>query len=234
MRSRFYLCLLVSILLTVAGAASADIITYSGSIDFNATGSGNVNVTQFNPSLGALTGVTVRIYQTAQASFAVDNDDVLARTAQAQMFRFWNLSGGAVSDSATDTFNSSSEALAADNGDTSATVDFTGPDGYNWGLVTGGGLHSTSIVASGNWTTYTGVGNVTYAVNMTTLVNALNTDSNDYQSQVIGGGPNQRIRVEVDYQYNPDYIPEPGTMALLSLGLGGLGIWRRRRAAAAA
>jgi hypothetical protein len=40
--------------------------------------------------------------------------------------------------------------------------------------------------------------------------------------------------VEVDYQYNSDYIPEPGTMALLSLGLGGLGIWRRRRAAAAA
>lgn len=230
MRHHISLPMIALVALTLAGAAAADSITYSGYLDFNSAGSGTIYVSQFDPSLGTLTGVTVRIYQSSQASFAVDNDDVLDRTAQAQMYRYWNLSGGAVTDSATDLFTSSTIILSADNGDGSGTADYTTPDGFNWGMVTGGGLHSTNVITSGDWATYTGTGSVAYNVNMTMLVNSINTNSNSYQSQVINGTPaNQRFLIYVDYEYDYEYVPEPGTMALLSLGIAGFGIWRRRR-----
>ena len=235
MYRRFCLPLLMLLTLSVAGSAHAYIITYDNYLDRNSAGSGSIAVSQFDPSMGTLTAVTVRIYQFAAATFRFDNDDDVDRTAQASMVRVWTLNGASVSDSASDNFTSSSVALSADNGDGDSIADYTAPDGQNWGMVTGGGLHNTFNIASGNWAAYTGLSTVTYAVNVSTLLNGINTDANSYQSQIINGVPsNQRIRVYVDYEYTSEYIPEPGTMALLCLGLGGLGAWRRRRAAAAA
>ncbi|MBU0606262.1 MAG: choice-of-anchor E domain-containing protein, partial [Armatimonadetes bacterium] len=62
MYRRLALPLLTVLLLTLAGAASAYQIQYDSYIDFNSgPASGNIDIQQFDPSLGTLTGVTVRV-----------------------------------------------------------------------------------------------------------------------------------------------------------------------------
>ena len=52
MRHHISLPMIALVALTLAGAAAADSITYSGYLDFNSAGSGTIYVSQFDPSLG--------------------------------------------------------------------------------------------------------------------------------------------------------------------------------------
>ncbi|MCE5240099.1 choice-of-anchor E domain-containing protein [bacterium] len=246
MRHHISLPMIALLALTLAGAAAADTISYTAYIDLGSSpSSGNIDVSQFDTSLGTLTAVTVNIYQAAASTFRFDNDDAAVRYAQPQMQRAWDLAetNSTVTDSDSALLTGTLQTLQAENGDGQDNPDYTAPDGFNWGQVSWGTWHNTAVgnlvwgdlssttnLGASDFWVYEGLGNVTYGVNMTQLFNSFATNAAFYDSSIGGGSPsNERITVEVIYTYDTDYVPEPGTMALLSLGIAGFGIWRRRR-----
>lgn len=236
MRQHISIAIVAALLVLLAGTAQASIVSYSGTLDFDWGTNGTLNIQQFDAgTYGPLQAVTFYIAHSGGATFSLDNDSGYAITAYADMERAWTINDFGLNASATHSTVTPNEVLSADNGDGTATVDYTGPDGFVWTSVAFSDPSDVYNIAPSFFSNYTGTGTTPFNVNVTTFSNTIgyvneppNQQTNTFANLSPAG---LRLNVRVDYQY--DAVPEPGTMALLGLGLFGIGAWRKRRQAAA-
>lgn len=184
----------------------------------------NVTLTfdKFNPALGTLIDVTIKLQHSGSAQISADNDDPFqGSNANARIIRSWAVSGPDLDVAGAKTVVGPVVALSADNGDL-GMFDSSGPDGHAFSTL------SFSNVNAGTYnplsSLYVGPGTVDLLVDVDTMVNDLQFSATDqYQTEVTN--PTLQVKLTVTYTYEP--VPEPATLSLLSLGLV---LVRRRRA----
>lgn len=214
----------------MAGSALAAIDSHTGAASFSTDLAPNVqiNLPQFNPTLGTLNSVSVSVVHTGTVHTKVDNDENLFSTnANGRLIRAWQLSGpNGGSAFGNQTILTPSTLLGPENGD-GTSADFTGPDGTDFGTFGYTNAAPNFAVFPGPDATYVGLSTVLFDVDVQTMVNDVqfspatpNAVQYDIQDSFL------EVKVTVNYNYTP--VPEPASLGLV--GLGGVFAMRRRRA----
>jgi len=215
---------LVAVGITAAmSSATAATLTFSGSVASTLTDwAQNINITKFDSGLGTLTGIEITVTTSATTSITVENTSLSSSSGNVRTEITLSLldpSGFLVgSNPFIDGFIPSVAATYSLNAGESVVL---GP--YSRNLSSGPVDYSDSDILS----EFTGVGNIVLTGTTFTQTLLGNSGGNTSSSQVTTANAN----VKVVYTY--DAVPEPGTYALLGLGLGagGVAYLRNRRSA---
>jgi len=236
---RFSIQIMIVVLLSLlAGLAHASVISYSGVLDFDFATNGTLNLQQFDTgTYGPLQAVTFYVAHSGGATFSLDNDSGFPITAYADMERAWTITDVGLNANTTHSTITPDQILSADNGDGTAVVDYSGPDGYVWSNVAFNDPADAYTVNPVDFASYEGLGTTAFNANVTNFQNLIgfvgqppNQQSSTYANLPPAG---LRLNVTVEYTYG-DQVPEPCTLALLGLGLFGMGVRARRKKSLAA
>lgn len=214
---------LAVVALAVPAAAKADFITQtfmnpSMAVPYTY----NFAANQFNPSLGTLTSVTFTVTSNVVASVTVVN---LNSTAQS----FTNATAS-VPITVTGP-NSTAVVLTA----TGTTAPQSGTVGADVGGIPGMTMISGLTVTASSTTSLTGGALATYIGTGTSSLSFVfgagnGTYSGTGPSNVyFGGSAAADAKVVITYTFTPATIPEPASLAMVGMGLGGLFVARRFR-----
>ena len=219
--SLFFVAVVLNWAGPTAGSAHAATISYgpTGWSFSLSPGSTTVNLSQFDPSLGTLTGVELELNATEQADVTAENDSVSSGSMSV------NLSGnvqgkgpGAIAPIVTLIMGTSAGPVSVSGTD---GVPGSGPDFHDFGSLSD--TESDSSSTASNLATYTGLGTVGFQI----------TGSGGFS---VSGVSDSTIHVTdfgasgdatVIYTYIP--VPEPSSIVLAAFGFLGIAAWRRRQ-----
>jgi len=185
-------------------------------------GGTTVSLTQFDPSLGTLQSITLRLDATASVgSITWDNEsDVLTDVTLSIGGEVTAVAPSALTLVAMPLQTGSAQDIPGDEASESPDPDFAGPDSFTVTGGTGTDDDTAVLTNSALFVPYVGLGN--FDVDISSIVKAL-TDAQGGSGQTDSTPGQTSGTVTVRY----DYVPEPATLAIL--GLGGLGVLLRQR-----
>jgi hypothetical protein len=207
--------------LAIAQPASA---SYSETLDFGSSsslistltmppGSATLSFHQFNTTMGTLTGVTITLNDyTSVVCQATNNTD-----SQESFSKFYYT--GTVAVLGPDgTTTSTSLSTSSDNSGNVTAFSVITVDSTENASLTSGPTSVTSI------SSYEGSGAGTFNLTVTP-----NNSFGGSGSAAVGGYTSTYGSVTITYEYTPNVVPEPASMAMVAIGLGGLAIAHRFR-----
>lgn len=201
----------------LAGASQAASVSYTATVPSSTTDfTSNFNLSQFNPSLGTLTSIDLKLVGSSTGSIQFESRDASAATITTNLSSTVSASGPANLTVTTLPLNSSSTAVSAYDG----VTDFGGTSGRTFNNLTASDTQTTSL--NSGFAPYIGNGNVVFT--LTANGNSTVSGSGNLVTSIsqASGGVST-----ITYNYTPA-VPEPASMAVLSIGA--LGLIRRRNA----
>jgi hypothetical protein len=204
------------------GAANAAVITkFTPTVTqaaFNPQGLLILTLPQFDAALGTLTGATLQIEGIAQPQFQVLQVGTVAGTGTGATAVTYAVSGIGVAGLSASA-SSGLQTVSVDAG----FLDLASSPPPN-------PIFFNPVVALSNLAALTGTGTIAFNINESETTSG--TTETPGANLAFGGVASANLLLDIAYTYTPiDPVPEPASLAVLGMGLLGLGAVKRRKMA---
>ncbi|HBG27463.1 MAG: hypothetical protein A2Y10_02720 [Planctomycetes bacterium GWF2_41_51] len=213
--------LLVLIVLAMSVAAQANIITYSDSVTglFDLVPDTDLLVSQFDSSLGTLNSVTITFYTALQGSLGFENLKQFGGNFSISTNNIYAavvIGGGICASNYND-----NQMYTATLGAYDGTTDYAGTSGTILATYSDSDTMPFFFNTPDSMAQFLGTGNMTFTTQTFSMM-SLGLPTNSEAAINTTG----QASVTISYDYTP--VPEPATIAILSLG--GLFLFKRKTA----